>query len=251
MIIPNYLEQLIHSGKAKAKVLSTGLYMQSVLKVPANSYVVIYGYYFRPYVPNYGDIYDTAAGTTPIFDARQSVQYVLFKSNNDFYPFAHYGQLESNGRAASFSSPAGVNQVRFTPNVPHQERSTYIVSNSDVGIAFSFINQVGVAFSNANIPIDTQTLPAQLQYGGENINISASGYFDPVLASNFYPLNQPYSTYAGLPEANQVTYQLWPRPSSGTIPNPGTATDAFYNAKFPLITVMYVQVNEQMPLNLQ
>jgi len=43
MQIPGYLEQKIFEGKAKAKVFSGGIGMQMVLKVPANSYIVIYG----------------------------------------------------------------------------------------------------------------------------------------------------------------------------------------------------------------
>jgi len=255
MQIPGYLEQKIFEGKAKAKIYSGGLDMQMVIKVPANSYIVIYGYYFRPYMPNYGDTVPGTGGLTPVIDCRAGVQYVLFKTNNDFYPYAHQGQPLSIGTpiAAGYTSPIGVNERKFCPNVLHEARSTYMVSNTDVGISIAYINGTAINQIPGTVASNTQTLPPNLQYGGESIDIAASGYFDPVLTGFYYPLNEPYTEQSGLPPTNVTNYQIWPRPSSGTIPLPTNINsgDALFNAKWPLITVLYVQFNESMPENLK
>jgi len=201
-------------------------------------------------MPNWGD--NVTATTSPVFDCRQAIQYVLFKTNNDFYPYAHPGCLDNKVVSnASYVAPTLSNVRVYTPYIEHQERATYMVSNSDVGISIAFINQSAISQSAGTITTNSNTLPPNLQYGGETIDIFASGYYDPILASNYYPLNEPYSVQSGLVASNQDTFQIWTRPSSGTIPVAGTSTEALYNGKWPLITVMYVQFNESMPENLK
>jgi len=48
MTIPTEIEKDIKSGKARYQTFQTGIGGQSVLKVPANSYIIIYGYEFSP-----------------------------------------------------------------------------------------------------------------------------------------------------------------------------------------------------------
>ena len=255
MTIPGYLEQAIFEGRAKAKVWSGGLNMQMVLKVPKNSYIVIYGYYFRPYCPNFGDTIPGTGGATPVIDCRAGTQYVLFKTNNDFYAFSHNGQPLTIPTvvAATYTSPTATNERKFCPVIEHQARETYMVSNSDVGIAISYVNGTAIATTAGTVTLNDQTLPSNLQYGGESIDIFASGYYDPILGNFYYPLNEPYSEQSGLPGSNVSQYQVFPRPSSGTIPTPTNVNsgDALYNQKWPLITVLYALFNEEMPQNLK
>lgn len=255
MTIPGYLEQAIFEGRAKAKVYSGGLNMQMVLKVPANSYIVIYGYYFRPYCPQFGDDIQTTTGTTPVFDSKSGTQYVLFKTNNDFYAFGHQGQplgLPGTPFVAGWVDPTATAR-KFTPVVYHEPRQTYMVSNKDVGIAIAFINGTAIATTGGTVTNNAETLPPNLQYGNEFLDIFSSGYYDPILGNFYYPLNEPYSEQSGLPGSNVSQYQVFPRPSGSTIPVPTNvnAGNALYNQKFPLLTVMYVQFNEEMPQNLK
>jgi hypothetical protein len=46
--IPTLIEQDIKSGKAQYRTFQTGNGGQSILPVPSNSYVVIFGYDFSP-----------------------------------------------------------------------------------------------------------------------------------------------------------------------------------------------------------
>lgn len=250
MTIPGYLEQAIFEGRAKAKVWSGGLNQQMVLKVPRDTYIVIYGYYFRPYMPNWGD--NVNQTTSPVFDCRQAVQYVLFKTHNDFYPYSHPGCLDNRAVTnASYVAPTLSNVRVFTPYIEHQARATYMVSSKDVGIAFAYLNNTAIVNTPGTVTTNAETLPPNLQYGGETIDIFASGYYDPILGNFYYPLNEPYSAQSGLPGSNVSQYQVFTRPSGGTIPTPGTSTEALYNGKWPLITVMYAQFNEPLPENLK
>ena len=257
MTIPGYLEQAIHEGRAKAKVYSGGLGMEMVIKVPKDSYIVIYGYYFRPYQPQYGDDYAATGGTTPVFDGRALVQYVLFKTHNDFYPYAHNGQspMEAVMAPVTFTGTGGaalVNTRKFVPPVYHQERATYMVSSKDVGIAITYLNTGGVGLNTGTVTTNTETLPTNLQYGGEFMDIFFAGYYDPAVGLNYYPLQEPYSEQSGLPFFPDQ-YQVFTRANAGTIPAVTNVNSggAFQAAKYPLITVMYAQFNEPLPENLK
>lgn len=257
MQIPSYLERAIHEGRAQAKIYSGGLGMQMVLKVPTNSYIVIYGYYFRPYLPQYGDDINTTTGATPAYDTRALIQYVLFKTHNGFYPYAHNGQsptvgLMGPGTYIGGTTSPQANARKYMPPVYHEPRSTYMVSNKDVGIAITFLNTNGVGTNTGTVTTNSETLPPNLQYGGQFMDIFFSGYYDPTLGSNYYPLQSPYSEQSGLPFFPDQ-YQLFTRANAGTIPpttnsNSGGSMEA---AKYPLITIMYVQFNEEMPQTLK
>lgn len=255
MQIPSYLETAIHEGRAQAKIYSGGLGMQMVLKVPTNSYVVIYGYYFRPYLPQYGDDIAATTGVTPTYDPRALVQYVLFKTHNGFYPYAHNGQspgVALPGPGSYNTTPSQDNKRKFLPPVYHEPRSTYMVSNKDVGIAITFLNTNGVGRNSGTVTTNSETLPTNLQYGGQFMDIFFAGYFDPTLGSNYYPLQSPYSEQSGLPFFPDQ-YQVFTRANAGTIP-PITnefSEGAFEAAKYPLLTIMYVQFNEEMPQTLK
>jgi hypothetical protein len=46
--IPTLIEKDIRTGKARYSTFQTGIGGQSVLKVPSNSYIIIFGYDYSP-----------------------------------------------------------------------------------------------------------------------------------------------------------------------------------------------------------
>ena len=110
--IPTQVEQDIIAGKATYRTFQTGNGGQSILPVPANAYVVIFGYDFSP-----------AGGGASVTGFEQSVitnsvvaaperiswletQQISFYTGTDFYPFIHHINTECS--AVPFTTDASV-----------------------------------------------------------------------------------------------------------------------------------------------
>lgn len=185
--IPTQVEQDIIAGKAKYQTFQTGNGGQSILPVPPNSYVVIFGYDFSPagggIIVN--EVKDT---TTP--DLTQSAirffetQQISFYTGTDFFPFIHHVNTEVSVavRQSQNNVPPAVNSVIlyqefFTIDTTPIARQVYITSTNDVTITHGLILNALPATTGA-IPVTSRT-PGFLTYGGSPQLIQAQTNYGP------------------------------------------------------------------------
>jgi len=196
--IPTQIEQDIIAGKAVYKTFQTGNGGQSVLPVPPNSYVVIFGYDFSPaggglrsqisLPPLNGVIIsDTAIRW---FETQQ----ISFYTGTDFYPFIHhinseiaFAQREETNPVPPEQTDTVAFQIYESINNTPISRQVYITSSNDVTITHGLILQMNDEVAGPiqeAIPI-TNTTPQGLTYGGSGqvINIQT-----PYSAAGFAPV---------------------------------------------------------------
>jgi hypothetical protein len=182
--IPTQVEQDIIAGKAVYKTFQTGNGGQSVLPVPPNSYVVIFGYDFSPA----GGGFQTLQSATATNELTSTTirwfetQQISFYTGSDFYPFIHHVNINQS------SLFTGLEQRNFLSidNTPIA-RQVYITSSNDVTITHGLILQMNDEVAGPiqeAIPI-TNTTPQGLTYGGSGqvINIQT-----PYSAAGFAPV---------------------------------------------------------------
>jgi len=174
--IPTLIEQDIKNGKAQYRTFQTGNGGQSILPVPSNSYVVIFGYDFSP-----------AGGGAAITGADQLVsndsvaitptrirwfetQQISFYTGTDFYPFIHHVNTECSAVPLTTNASAPDNEIATSyktvwsiDNSPIA-RQVYITSTNDVTITHGLILNAPRITANA-IPVTNRT-PQGLTYGG-------------------------------------------------------------------------------------
>ena len=191
--IPTQIEQDIIAGRAVYKTFQTGNGGQSVLPVPPNSYVVIFGYDFSPA----GGGITAVAGALPAeFQQIQinddqlrwfETQQISFYTGTDFYPFIHH--VDTKFAIVQLPIVGGITQFRPVANIDNTPiaRQVYITSSNDVTITHGLILQMNDEVAGPvqeAIPV-TNSTPLGLTYGGSGqvINIqtqySAAG-FSPV-----------------------------------------------------------------------
>lgn len=195
--IPTQIEQDIIAGKAVYKTFQTGNGGQSVLPVPPNSYVVIFGYDFSPAGGGFKRVQETSGpnATQLTTDVMRwfETQQISFYTGTDFYPFIHHINLNT-GIAPWFwqenppttyivNSFATFEEIDNTPIA----RQVYITSSNDVTITHGLILQMNDEVAGPiqeAIPI-TNTTPQGLTYGGSGqvINIQT-----PYSAAGFAPV---------------------------------------------------------------
>jgi len=197
--IPTQIEQDIICGKAAYKTFQTGNGGQSVLPVPPNCYVVIFGYDFSPAGGGitYTDVLPFGLRLNATNLRYFETQQISFYTGTDFYPFIHHINIE-NGLASFQQSDSNVSQIWSIDNTPIA-RQVYITSSNDVTITHGLILQMNDEVAGPiqeAIPI-TDTTPPGLTYGGSGqvINIqtqySAAG-FAPVFTQ---PQVEDYAKY--------------------------------------------------------
>ena len=187
--IPTQVEQDIIAGKAKYQTFQTGHGGQSILPVPPNSYVVIFGYDFSPAggglvivnndITNAADAQSaTTASITPF-----ETQQISFYTGTDFYPFIHHVNVESSPFIQSINAlnPAEeiTEKLRLTNTVDNTSiaRQIYITSSNDVTITVGLIRTSLANTINA-IPITSRT-PQGLTYGGSAQVVNTQTDFGP------------------------------------------------------------------------
>lgn len=199
--IPSQIEQDIISGKAVYKTFQTGSGGQSILPVPSNSYVVIFGYDFSPAG---GGIRAGAEAVspdqlTPVVIRWFETQQISFYTGTDFYPFIHHVNTEQSARYAL----NGINNDDYTIDNTPIARQVYITSTNDVTITHGLILTNPVATQNA-IPVTNRT-PQGLTYGGSGQVINTQTNFGPALTPLQFmqPSPKDYQDFAfGLLPAN-------------------------------------------------
>jgi len=187
--IPTQIEQDIIAGKATYRTFQTGNGGQSILPVPANAYVVIFGYDFSPA----GGGFSTQR-TLLADDARSEIhpniirwfetQQIAFYTGSDFYPFIHHVDttMTSIPKETNASVPDAENIVlqlqSFTIDNTPIARQVYITSSNDITITHGLILQSTQVSSNP-IPVTNRT-PLGLTYGGSGQSMNTQTNYGPV-----------------------------------------------------------------------
>lgn len=186
--IPTQIEQDIICGKATYKTFQTGNGGQSVLPVPPNSYVVIFGYDFSPAggglkrntigpsITALGEYTTLNNAVIRWFETQQ----IAFYTGSDFFPFIHHVDLKTTLSPLTYNAvnPADsfVSNYQVTEEIDNSPiaRQVYITSSNDVTITVGLILQVDDPVQSA-IPV-TDTTPFQLTYGGSGqvINVQTT-----------------------------------------------------------------------------
>jgi len=209
--IPTEIEKDFKSGKATYRTFQTGVGGQSILPVPSNSYVVIFGYDFSPAGGGYkttGNIDGTFfVGPVNVLNLlairRFETQQISFYTGTDFYPFIHHVNLKTIavvGNADTSFAPGSIitrdavviEQIDNTPIA----RQIYITSTNDVTITVGLILNSDVASQNA-IPVTNRT-PQGLTYGGSAQAVATQTDFGPALTPQQFmqPSPKDYQDFA-------------------------------------------------------
>jgi hypothetical protein len=212
--IPALIEADIKSGKAQYRTFQTGSGGQSILPVPPNSYVVIFGYDFSPAGGGWkrstvadGNGADSFINNSVIrfFETQQ----ISFYTGTDFYPFIHHVDVKTTGfpRAINASSPDNeiltnymiIEEIDNSPSA----RQIYITSSNDVTITHGLIQTSTRASANA-IPVTNRT-PLGLTYGGSIQIVNTQTNYGPGATPQQFmqPSPKDYEDFAfGLLPAN-------------------------------------------------
>ena len=213
--IPTLIEQDIKSGKAQYRTFQTGNGGQSILPVPSNSYVVIFGYDFSPAG---GGVVLTGADQptgnnnptiSPTSLRAFETQQISFYTGTDFYPFIHHVDTECTGVPFTVNASAPDNEIATSfktlwsiKNSPIS-RQVYITSTNDVTITHGLIIAAIRASANA-IPVTNRT-PLGLTYGGSPQTANTQTNYGPGATPQQFmqPSPKDYEDFAfGLLPAN-------------------------------------------------
>ena len=215
--IPTEIEKDFKSGKAQYRTFQTGVGGQSILPVPPNSYVVIFGYDFSPAG---GGLKYISAGVSAQAGGERAVQnntnvrwfetqQLSFYTGTDFYPFIHHCDLKTTALPAqienlSIATPNSTIRDEFVEEIDTTpiSRQVYITSSNDVTITHGLILN-SPASQNA-IPVTNRT-PQGLTYGGSGQNTNTQTNFGPALTPLQFmqPSVKDYADFAfGLLPAN-------------------------------------------------
>jgi hypothetical protein len=174
--IPTQVEQDIIAGKAKYQTFQTGNGGQSILQVPPNSFVVIFGYDFSPAGGGWR-VADTATAQnqlTPSDLRFFETQQISFYTGTDFFPFIHHVNTEHSVFRSDASLATG---EYYTIDSTPIARQVYITSTNDVTITHGLIQTATPATTGA-IPVTSRT-PGFLTYGGSGQLIQAQTNYGP------------------------------------------------------------------------
>ena len=184
--IPTQIEQDIIAGKAKYQTFQTGNGGQSILPVPPNSYVVIFGYDFSPagggiaFVErdnsqnSFGTHFSLLDNRFRFFETQQ----ISFYTGTDFFPFIHHVNVSIATLANTFDPVQIItNQLYSTIDNSPISRQVYITSTNDIAITHGLILNAIPATTGA-IPVTSRT-PGFLTYGGSAQIIQAQTNYGP------------------------------------------------------------------------
>jgi len=218
--IPTEIEKDFKSGKATYRTFQTGVGGQSILPVPANSYVVIFGYDFSPAGGGFKNLESQLGlpdgGPRAILNSTFirwfETQQIAFYTGNDFYPFIHHVDLKTTVLPSRITNNVPVDgtfnnvtidqvfeEIDSTPIA----RQVYITSSNDVTITVGLILDSDVATQNL-IPVTNRT-PQGLTYGGAPQVVATQTDFGPVITPQQFmqPSPKDYADFAfGLLPAN-------------------------------------------------
>lgn len=203
--IPTEIEKDFKTGKAQYRTFQTGSGGQSILPVPPNSYVVIFGYDFSPAGGGFTVTGNSIGGAinsvtlSPLNTRWFETQQISFYTGTDFYPFIHHVNTQITNFIISGDTIRPIHSIDNTPI----SRQVYITSTNDVTITHGLILTDTVATQNA-IPVTNRT-PQGLTYGGSGQVINTQTDFGPALTPQQFmqPSPKDYQDFGfGLLPAN-------------------------------------------------
>jgi len=258
-MIPNYLEKLIHEGKAQFKSFSGALAEELIIKVPDKCYIIIYEYWFLPQRQNLGGTTNGVQGT---YDYKDSIQFVNFFNSQNLFSYWHEYNPEFTNRAVGTYpttnpvQPAGY--LALTQDHT-QYRSTYLKSDRDLAIYFTRLITDDMALTNTAVG-EFGPLVNFFGYGNETILTNLSNYHALTLPNTFYaPLSNQLSDSIAPGTIEGYDNLMTTSPSvlagAGEITNAsvyaGGGTQALGKARAHHFQCNYVLVNMENPKNLQ
>ena len=185
--IPTQVEQDIIAGKATYRTFQTGNGGQSILPVPANAYVVIFGYDFSPAGGGFRVQRTIPANSGSSlhdnFMQYFETQQISFYTGRDFYPFIHHCDVKSviapEVVDASLIDAQTTTIYGVTEEIDNTPiaRQVYITSTNDVTITVGGI-KVATQVTQNVIPVTNRT-PLGLTYGGSPQAIRTQTDFGP------------------------------------------------------------------------
>lgn len=189
--IPSGIEKDIKCGRARYQTYQTGMGGQSVLVVPDNSYIIIFGYDYSPAGGGFSEQDSVSAGASflnyPDRISAFETQQISFYTGQAFHPFIHHVNIASTLAIRTWNqeNPADVQTNLYrrhceVDNTP-QNRSIYIISNRSVAITVGLIKRVELN-AVSTIPVTDKT-PASLTYGGSAATPNVESVFSSTLAN--------------------------------------------------------------------
>ena len=186
--IPTQIEQDIIAGKATYRTFQTGNGGQSILPVPANAYVVIFGYDFSPAGGGWKRVSSVNGNTSNNLLNDNSIrwfetQQISFYTGSDFYPFIHHCDVKSTAFPRTINATSQENEIVTSYLVIEEidntpiARQVYLTSSNDVTITHGLILTSTRASANA-IPVTNRT-PQGLTYGGSPQIINSQTNYGP------------------------------------------------------------------------
>lgn len=213
--IPTLIEQDIKNGKAQYRTFQTGNGGQSILPVPSNSYVVIFGYDFSPAgggMQFEGDAVPYADGSPFLSNSLFrwfETQQISFYTGTDFYPFIHHVDRRTTAAISQWDETVPNNVTARNFQFFHEidttpiARQLYITSTNDVTITHGLI-LTSQAVTTNQIPVTNRT-PLGLTYGGAPQNVNTQTNYGPAATPLQFmqPSPKDYQDFAfGLLPAN-------------------------------------------------
>ena len=205
--IPPQVEQDIIAGKATFRTHQVGYGGQSVLVVPTNSYIVIFGYDFSPAGGGLSEKIlvntDEVVKRCPLAIRWFGTQQIGIYNGNDFYPFLHNVPLLQNVYIQNGVDDYQMWSVDSRP----LSRSLYITSTQNVSIAVGLVLQGNQVQTNLT-PVTGNT-PFALTYGNSGQANNAELELNLAGTRNFIQPNLPTNIYGFTPISPDNSDQLY------------------------------------------
>jgi len=237
MQIPNYLEKLIHEGKAVYKTLSMGLCEQLVIPVKDKTYIVIIGYDYLPIAPAHNQL-EESTEFFPTF-SRDEIQFVTFINDGNFFTFPHNLGYKNVTYQSSIYIVRNENEL--------QNQNTYIIAKKDISVYFTRLG-------NGDLSLGTNVLQPQgpifndLGYGGL-LAVTGIKIFNNATGDGVEPLTVKYrnNPLAPLPDFNQLTVV----PDFGPLDmNSLTFEESRGKSRGNYFVAHYVEIFQEPPINI-
>ena len=254
-MIPQYLEKLIHEGKAEFKSISTAAVPTSIIPCPPDCYIVAYEYWYRMPLPWQGQAVSDLQRRQINF--KDLSNYVSFFTGSQFHPFFHQMEITHQNQIAVYS---GIDEDPFftlegnraLDMIKTDYRQMYIVSNNDISVIMSRSTNQAMAYQNQTMPGYKNFVPG-IGYGGLNVetavmnmNTDNNEYYSP-----FTPDYYDKIVYFPTPDYNQAFFSV--NPSGTTMEPPSGYADGYAISRSRILYFHcnYVQVNQPLPKNLK
>lgn len=250
IMVPTYLEQLIHQGRAEFKSYSGFASENHIIKVPESTYIIIYEYWYKPQFQNENGL-DTEGSLD--LDFSNLVQYVHFFTGNKYHPFFHkLSPISTTGTLLGTLGPAtGATTVNYMA-IGTDYRTCYIGSSKDVSVYFTRLTKQSTVYTPTTIP-PINSFQSVLGYASEAI-AGRITRFNRVSATHYGPLQQPYSQIGGLTsiDFNQAFTTPGGGANGGNIHPPESVygAESQKQARQLFFHCNYIQVNEPAPKTL-